>query len=262
MAEFQLRPLDTGGVFRESIAAYRHRFGTLIATAAVLDLPYAALYYVLAKEPPALSTIPTNEEISAFLGAQGPWLAIRLLITSILFAAVIRTVAETYAGVESSWRETTAAAISRMVSLAVVTVLFWSGVTLGLALFVLPGLFLIVAWSSTLSAVAIEGAGPLTAFARSWLITSGRRMAIFGILAAASALVIIANLVLVVILGGVFGFLLGDAGSLLASEIVWVVTQPFIAVVLAVLYLDLRVRKEELDTDWLSLQISATSFDS
>jgi hypothetical protein len=254
--------LGAGGVFRESVAAYRHRFGTLIATAAVLDLPYAALYYVLAKEPPALSTIPTNEEISAFLGAMGPWLVIRLLITSILFAAVIRTVGETYAGVESSWRETTAAAISRMVSLAVVTVLFWSGVTLGSALFVFPGLFLVVAWSATLSVVIIEGGGPLTAFARSWLITSGRRMAIFGVLVAVSVLVVFANLVLVVALGGLLGFLLGAPGPLLASEIVWVLTQPFIAVVLAVLYLDLRVRKEELDTDWLSLQISATSFDS
>lgn len=262
MAEFQLRPLDTGGVFRESIAAYRHRFGTLIATAAVLDLPYAVLYYVLAKEPPALSPIPTNEEISAFLGSMGPWLVIRLLITSILFAAVIRTVGETYAGVESSWRETTAAAISRMVALAVVTVLFWSGVTLGSALFVLPGVFLIVAWSATLGAVIIEGAGPLTAFARSWLITAGRRMTIFGVLATASALVIVANLVLVVVLGTVLGLLVGDLAAFLASEIVWVVTQPFIAVVLAVLYLDLRVRKEHLDTDWLSLQISATAIDS
>ncbi len=262
MAEFQLRPLDTGGVFKQSIAAYRHRFGTLMATAAVLDLPYAVLYYVLADDPPPLSAIPTNEELSTFVGALGPWLAIRLLITSILFAAVIRTVGETYAGVESSWRDTTAAAISRMVSLAVVTVLFWSGVTLGSALFVFPGLFLVVAWCATLSAVIIEGAGPLTAFARSWVITFGRRMTIFGVLAVTSALVIVANLVLVIVLGGVLGSVLGDAGALLASEIAWVITQPFIAVVLAVLYLDLRVRKEELDTDWLSLQISATSFDS
>lgn len=261
MAEFQLRPLGSGGVFRASFAAYRHRFGTLIATAAVLDVPYAALYYVLAKEPPALSAIPTNEEISVFVGAMGPWLVIRLLVTSILFAAVIRTVGETYVGVESPWRETTAAAISRMVPLAVVTVLFWSGVTLGSALFVFPGLFLVVAWSATLSVVIIEGSGPLTAFARSWMITAGRRLSIFVVLAIVSALVIVANLILVVVLGGVLGFLLGDTGSLLASEVVWVVTQPFIAVVLAVLYLDLRVRKEELDSDWLSLQISATSFD-
>lgn len=251
-----------GGVFKQSIAAYRHRFGTLMATAAVLDLPYAVLYYVLADDPPPLSAIPTNEELSTFVGALGPWLAIRLLITSILFVAVIRTVGETYAGVESSWRDTTAAAISRMVSLAVVTVLFWSGVTLGSALFVFPGLFLVVAWCATLSAVIIEGAGPLTAFARSWVITFGRRMTIFGVLAVTSALVIVANLVLVIVLGGVLGSVLGDAGALLASEIAWVITQPFIAVVLAVLYLDLRVRKEELDTDWLSLQISATSFDS
>lgn len=251
-----------GGVFKQSIAAYRHRFGTLMATAAVLDLPYAVLYYVLADDPPPLSAIPTNEELSTFVGALGPWLAIRLLITSILFAAVIRTVGETYAGVESSWRDTTAAAISRMVSLAVVTVLFWSGVTLGSALFVFPGLFLVVAWCATLSAVIIEGAGPLTAFARSWVITFGRRMTIFGVLAVTSALVIVANLVLVIVLGGVLGSVLGGAGALLASEIAWVITQPFIAVVLAVLYLDLRVRKEELDTDWLSLQISATSFDS
>lgn len=261
MAEFQLRPLDTGGVFRESITAYRHRFGTLIATATVLDLPYAILYYVLAPDLPALPAIPTNEDISAFLGAMGPWLVIRLLITTILFAAVIRTVAETYVGVRTTWRDSAAAAISRMVSLAVVTALFWAGVMAGSALFLLPGLFLIVAWSATLGVVTIEGAGPLTAFARSWVITSGRRMTIFAVLAIASALVIVANLALVIILGAGFALLLGDPGPFLASEIVWVVTQPFIAVVLAVLYLDLRVRKEQLDSGWLGVQISATAFD-
>ena len=118
-----------------------------------------------------------------------------------------------------------------------------------------------MAWSATLGAVIIEGSGPLNAFARSWVITSGRRMTVFSVLAVASALVIVANLALVVILGTGFAILVGDAGPFLASEIVWVVTQPFIAVVLAVLYLDLRVRKEQLDSGWLGVQISATAFD-
>lgn len=261
MAQLQLRPMGVGEVLEASMTVYRRRWRTLAAIATVLVLPYAVLYLVLAETPPALSAEPTNEELLKLLSTMAPWLLIRLFIVTVMFAAVIRTVVEMYVGLESSWRQSAAAAISRMPALAVVTILFWSGTILGSALLVVPGIFVLVSLSACLPVLVIEGADPFSAVGRSWRMTSGRRWPVFGALLAASLLVFVTGTIAYLMLGAALVRLQGEFGWFLASEVSWVLTQPFIGVVLAVIYLDLRVRKEDLDSDWLSLQLSATSFD-
>lgn len=261
MAQLHLRPLDFGGMFEASVTIYRKRLRTLVTTAAVLVLPYAVLYAFLAEPAPVLPSEPTVEELRDILTALGPWMLIRLFIATVMFAAVIRTVVETYVGIESSWQRSTVAAINRLPALAVVTVLFWSGTLLGWMFLLIPGIFLLVSWSACLPVLIIEGVDPVSAMLRSWRMTSGRRWSLFGVLLVASLLVFLAGALVYIVAGAVLLMLQGDLGLLLASEIAWVLVQPFIGVVLGVLYLDLRVRKEDLDSDWLSLQLAATSFD-
>ena len=261
MAQLHLRPLGFGGMFEASVTIYRKRLRTLVTTAAVLVLPYAVLHAFLAEPVPVLPSEPTPEELRDILTALGPWMLIRLFIATVMFAAVIRTVVETYVGIESSWQRSTVAAINRLPALAVVTVLFWSGTILGWMFLLIPGIFLLVSWSACLPVLIIEGADPVSAMLRSWRMTSGRRWSLFGALVVASLLVFLAGALAYIVAGAVLVRLQGDFGLLLASEIAWVLVQPFIGVVLGVLYLDLRVRKEDLDSDWLSLQLAATSFD-
>ena len=260
-------------MFEASVTIYRKRLRTLVTTAAVLVLPYAVLYAFLAEPAPVLPSEPTVEELRDILTALGPWMLIRLFIATVMFAAVIRTVVEAYVGIESSWQRSTVAAINRLPALAVVTVfwsgtllgwmflLFWAGTLLGWMFLLIPGIFLLVSWSACLPVLIIEGVDPVSAMLRSWRMTSGRRWSLFGALLATSLLVILAGALVYIVAGAVLLMLQGDLGLLLASEIAWVLVQPFIGVVLGVLYLDLRVRKEDLDSDWLSLQLAATSFD-
>ncbi|MDE0644546.1 MAG: hypothetical protein OXH95_10525, partial [bacterium] len=245
MAGLSFEPRSFPRILITAPLMYRHRLGVLLPTAVVLDLPYAVLYFVLAPDPPAISPLPTNAEIGDFLRVMGPWLVIRLLITSILFAAVIRMVGEVFLGVKSSWSENTAASISRMASLTVLTVVFWVGVTMGSALFVLPGLFLVVSWSASLGVLIIEGAGPMAAFRRSWELTSGRRLIVFVTLVPLTFMVVVTNILILLVLGPLGNYLAGDLGVFLASELAWVVTQPLIGVLLGLLYIDLRVRRDQ-----------------
>ena len=261
MAQLQLRPMGVGEIIAASLTVYARRWRTLFAVAGVLILPYAVLYIAWAEPPAGLPLNPTNEEASEFLSVMGPWLLIRLFILTIMLAAVIRTTIETYVGVESTWRQSAAAAISRMLALTVVAILFWSGAILGFALFVLPGVFLMVCLSASLPVLMTEGVEPFVALIRSWRMTAGRRRHVLGVLLLSSLLVVFASLVAYLIVGAVLYRLWGNLGLSVASELVWIVIQPFIGVTLAVMYLDLRVRKEDLDTEWLSLQLSATSFD-
>ena len=261
MAQLQLRPMGVGEIITASLTVYARRWRTLFAVAGVLILPYAVLYLALAEPPPSLSLDPSNDEAREFLTVMGPWLLIRLFILTIMLAAVIRTTMETFVGIESTWRQSAAAAISKMLALTVVGVLFWSAATLGFVLFVLPGAFLMVCFSASLPVLMTEGVDPLAALSRSWRMTSGRRWHVLGVLLLSSALVVIASLVAYLLLGSALYGLWGDFGLSVASELVWVALQPFLGVSLAVMYLDLRVRKEDLDTEWLSLQLSATSFE-
>lgn len=229
--------------------------------AGVLILPYAVLYPILAEGLPTFSSAPTIQEMREVLRAMAPWLVIRLFIISIMLAAVSRTVVELYVGLEASWREQAAAAISRMVSLAAVSIVFWGAVSLGSAFLVVPGLFLLVAWSTCLPILMVEGVGPFSALARSWIITSGRRWRVFVVLLISAVLVATVEIAGGLLAGTLLSPLFGDFGLWVASELAWLVAQPFLGVVLGVLYLDLRVRKEGLDPADLSLQLSATEFD-
>jgi len=261
MTGLELRPMSVGEIITASLVVYRRRWRTMVATAGVLILPYAVLYLLLAEPLPDLPATTTPEEMQEILSPMIPFLLIRIFITTILLAAMARVVVETYVGVESTWRQTAAAAISRVPSLVIVTVLFWGAAFLGSVLLVIPGIFLLVSLSACLPAQMLEGINPLAALQRSWRMASGRRWSMFGVLLASSLLVLIASLGVYVTLGSVLFRLQGGFGLWLASEASWLAFQPFLGVALAVMYLDLRVRKEDIDKDWLSIQLAATSFD-
>ena len=190
-------------MFEASVTIYRKRLRTLVTTAAVLVLPYAVLYAFLAEPVPVLPSEPTVEELREILTALGPWMLIRLFIATVMFAAVIRTVVETYVGIESSWQRSTVAAINRLPALAVVTVLFWSGTILGWMFLLIPGIFLLVSWSACLPVLIVEGADPVSAMLRSWRMTSGRRWSLFGVLVVASLLVFLAGTLVYIVAGAV-----------------------------------------------------------
>jgi hypothetical protein len=105
--------------------------------------------------------------------------------------------------------------------------------------------------------VVVEKMGPIAALGRAWRLSGGHRWRIFGI----QVLLFILNLVLSLLIGGLFGGLTafggesGTPGQLgltnavsslvnLASTIVWA---PVEWIAFTVLYYDLRVRKEAFD---------------
>ena len=261
MAQLQLRPMGVGEIITASLTVYARRWRTLLAVAGVLILPYAVLYLALAEPPPTLSLDPTNDEARQFLSTMGPWLLIRLFILTIMLAAVIRTTMETYVGVESGWRQAAAAAISKMVALTVVAVLFWSAAVMGFTLFVLPGRLPGGVLQRVPACPHDRGCGP--GRGPGAVVADDYGPEVAGTGGAAPLVGPGGDRELGSLPGrGVAAVrTLGGLGLSVASELVWVALQPFIGVALAVMYLDLRVRKEDLDAEWLSLQLSATSFD-
>jgi uncharacterized membrane protein len=110
----------------------------------------------------------------------------------------------------------------RVISSAVASVIVACAVLSGTLAFVIPGLFLMVRLSLAVCATAVEEAGPFTAVARSWTLTSGHfwdvvvRMGAFvGVALAGMVAVIFGGLIL-----GALAALAGGPGAIAARLIV------------------------------------------
>ena len=136
------------------------------------------------------------------------------------------------------------------------------------ALLVLAGIaitaWLGVRWFSGAYAVVIEGKGPIAGLGRSWDLVTGSWWRVFGIVLVVLIVIIGVALVIGVPLG-VMGAIAGSvaagdqgatAGGAIAGAVATAVITPYAYIAGALLYFDLRVRKEGFDLDALTAETS------
>jgi hypothetical protein len=119
--------------------------------------------------------------------------------------------------------------------LIVLSLLVGIGITLGLILLVVPGLFLWTVWAVAAPSLVIERRGVLTAMGRSRELVRGHGWRVFGVI-----LVVLVLALLAAILVGVLASGLGDGGVAVVQWAANVIVSPFTALVSAVLYFSLR----------------------
>lgn len=135
---------------------------------------------------------------------------------------------------------------------------------LGLAAVAAPAAWIWVRLYYAMPLVVLERLGPFQAIARSWRLSQRAWWRTFGYWLLALLIVFVVNMILGLPFGFVLGFAVlpfGDYGVVLSAVISYVITvlvyaltQPFLAGVNTLLYLDLRMRREGLD---LQLQQAA-----
>ncbi len=284
----QLRPLGVGDVLDRTFTVYRSKPLVFIALSAIWYLLLVLVFAVLAvaifagglasfaRQP----TNPSPDQIaSAALGIIG-FVLVAVIVAILAFSAqsasLVHVAARRYLAKDVAIGESFRAGISAsgrlfiagvLVFLAIVAV--WA-VLLVVAALTNQGLAFVVAipaaivataylgcsWLVAPVVVVVEKMGPISALGRAWRLSGGHRWRIFGI----QILLFILNLVLSLLIGGLFGGLaaFGQSGqpgqfgvstvvqSLvnLASTIVWA---PVEWIAFTVLYYDLRVRKEAFD---------------
>jgi hypothetical protein len=115
------------------------------------------------------------------------------------------------------------------------SILLGIGVTIGLILVIVPGLFLLTIWAVAAPSLVIERRGVFAAFGRSRELVRGHGWQVFGVILVVFALGIAVAIVAAVISSG-----LGTAGVALVQWIVDVLISPFTSLIGAVLYFSLR----------------------
>ncbi len=230
----------------------------------------------------------TARDLAVFVVAMVVGTLIQIVGQQLATGASLKAVSEAYLGRRPDWRTSLRFALARLLPLLWVALL--ATVLLGVAVgvWVLPalaagwgagsvplavvfgifggigavasGAWLFVSWSLAVPALLLEDIRGWGALVRSYRLVRGRWWMTFAVL----ILAYIVAMIVQSIIGGIFGFALPAAtDSLLAAflsgavgnAIAAVLTTPFLAAVIAVLYVDLRVRKEGFDLELLARQV-------
>ncbi len=260
MTEPAFRPLTVGEILDQAFGLYRRYLPALVIIALVCTaVPQIGYAFVLVR-------------------AQGPagllavwWEYLLLLLALVIFGqlavgASTVLLSEAYLGRTISTGEALKRAwgsIGSIIGLSIATSLV---IGLGLILLIIPGFILLSGLAVATPALMVEqGLDASSAMSRSWALTKGSRLRIFGMLAVTFLIII------VVVAGGsaILGVAMAATGSLKnmnpehpstvfsigvqgLSLVVRTFLTPLIYCVLTVAYFDLRVRAEGFDLEMLA----------
>jgi hypothetical protein len=261
-----LRPLSIGEILDGTFRTIRHNPRATIGLAAVLvtvQQVLAAVVELLTNGLPTTVDVEDNtltaiSVVGGFGGIIGTLLAavVGAVLTGMLVVVVSEDVLGRRVGAAEVWRRIRPRIWALIVAAPI------AGITpyLGLFLLVVPGLILWALWSLTTPALVLEGIGPFAALGRSARLAGPNLVQVWW----TRALSVMVGTVIQLLIAAPFAVASGllvaladdDAApvivgvlalGLIGSIVAGMITAPFLAGVLALLYIDRRMRAEGLD---------------
>ena len=261
-----LRPLGVGDLLDGTFSTIRRNPRATVGLAAVLVTLQQALavgVQLATGGVPTLTSFASEtfsvQAIGGFGDIVGTLLAavVGAVLTGMLVVVVSEDVLGRTVSAGEVWRRVRPRLWALLVAAAVAGVLPY----LGLVLLVVPGVILWGAWSLTTPALVLEGLGPFAALRRSWRLVWPGFMRVWGVRSLSEILAAVMQYLIAVpfaLAGTVAAFAIGanEGDQLPVVALVLIVlggiaagtiTAPFLAGVLALLYIDRRMRAEGLD---------------
>ena len=261
----QLRPLGVGELLDASIKLVRRHFKALALVTLLVSIPIEVIGGLItavttdfcraagcANELDADTVYVWRDDL-AYYGGRVVIGLLGVLQFVIVQVACFRILAEGYLGRSVGAGDSMRYALSRGWSTLWLSVLLLIGLVVASILFLLPGIWLAVAWSVAIPVLLVERTGGAAALRRSFRLVRGLWWSTLARLLVAALLILVATSV---ISGGLLVVLLvaveeASYAALVLGGIVNVVgevlTTPFLAAVITLVYFDLRVRKEGFD---------------
>jgi len=270
-----LRPLGVGEILDGAISTVRANWKVMLGSAALIvgvaELVSFILHVVLVTNGTTATQIGTDSQgnpvsvpSASFWGATLGSTVITyvgvLVLTGLCTAVVGRAVLGDKPTLEYAW-SVVRPQFWRLIGIALLSGLAVLG---GLILCILPGIWVYVGLSLGSAALILERGGVTDSMGRSWRLVKGAWWRTFGVLLLGQIFVAVVNFAisapLLVIFGvgsGMFSTGSLDTGSEVTAQAVTafaglvsgIVTYPFVAALVALLYVDRRMRKEGLDLE-------------
>ncbi len=271
----QLRPLGVGEIIDAAIKVYRSNALPLLKAVALVVVPVQVLGALiqtsvipdpvspLQQGPLEPGTVPAPafdaSDIWTFVGGFVLTALLNWLAAQLATAASLRAVSKAYLGESADWRQSLEFAFRNFGALIWVALLSAFGVGFGYVLCIIPGIWLSISWSVAIPALLFEGERGTAALSRSFRLVKGRWWAVAG--------ATVLGQIIASILGAVFGFGFGVLSfvnesafvtfisTALSTAISQTLVTPFLAAMIAIIYFDLRVRKEGFDLELLAQHV-------
>jgi len=263
----ELRPLSIGEILDVAIKIYLRNAWTLFRVVLVVVAPVeivSALIQASAATNDGDTTTNSSHDVALYLSAIGAATILGLLANTVATGASFKAVADAYLGEQPTWRSSLRFAFVRLHSILWITILGGIATVVGAILCIIPGIYLWIAFAVAVPVLLTEGVKGTAALGRSRALVRDRWWGTFG--------VVLLGTILAGVVSGAIGALAGfaagstDAGSVagflvnsVSGTLGSMISTPFTAAFVSVLYFDLRVRKEAFDLQLLAERIGLTA---
>ena len=263
-----LRPLSVGETLDVALKLYRSNATSLWTIVAAVIIPLEIIDIIVRRVTLPSDVFVHNGQLYTFTtnGSSGTSGTVALLLISLLglfgqllsHGATFKLLLDGYMGRATDVGQSFAFASHRLLSLLWLSIIATILIVIGFILIVLPGIWLLVAFSVAVPVLMLEGLRGWSALSRSFNLVRGRWWATFGRLLSVLLMYIVALIVIGIIAGAIekavsitnVTLFVAIAGIFQALILIFVT--PFIAAAITVIYIDLRVRKEALDIELLA----------
>jgi uncharacterized membrane protein len=228
-----------GDVLGRSFSIFQRNFVPFALLAAIAALPYIFFYSAQAVTPGVAPKISATMALPFIVGA---------LLKLVAQAIIVHAAFQDMRGRPIAIGESLRIGLSRFWPIIGLVLLEGIGIGIGTVLLIVPGLILLVAWYVAIPACVVEKLGPWESLKRSAVLTKGHRWKLFGLL----LIVGIGAGIVGAILGGIGILAFGTIGTVAAQYITQTVMGAFGAILIIVIYRDLRVSKEGIDTEQIA----------
>ncbi len=214
------KKLDFTAAWNDALALLKANLDTILPILGVFILLPSIIVGYMVPEPVMDATAADGgmSQLMQYYGDLAPWFLLTT-VTSIIGYAII------YALVFNPSRPTVgeafAIALTFFVPLLIASLISTAAMTIGLILLIVPGIYLLVKFSLTGTAMVAENIkNPIAALSRSWALTKGNSLYIFAFFLIIGIVGGIAVFLSTMLFSGLFGMVLPAGAALFASLIV------------------------------------------
>jgi hypothetical protein len=256
------RPRTVGEILRHAFELYGRHWRNLLAMVAFVVIPLAIAQALIAEFwlSESVTRVEVRGGVEVTVGGAF-WAAIALSLVILLFSvlgytalegAITRAAAGTFLGRDMDIGESLRFGLSRFWSIILVGVLVGLAIVGGFLLLVVPAFVFLTRFWVSVPALVIEDRRGREALKRSWNLVKGHSWPVFGTI-----------LVVAIGSGLVNGLLTAPFGDSVVARAVGgaiasILTTPYVALVGVLIYLDVRVRKEQYGPDDLEAELART----
>jgi hypothetical protein len=233
------RARDLPDLLRESLALYFGYFGVFLALSGAVVIPVELIVSGIGMEQ--LSG-PYDEELT-LAETVVPTLVSFLVMTPLITAACVYALQAVAAGERPPIGETLTRGLEAFTPVFLALLIAAVGIALGLALLIVPGVYLAIRWFFIPQAVVLDGKRGVEPLRRSGEVVEGLWWRTFGIVALANVVAFLPSIVVVPPLRALAKSADRELIDLAGRALVELLTTPFLALVATLLWFDLQERR-------------------